>query len=109
MLANEITVTDGTTPGVFDLISREGTNSIRRQTGVDSDVSGQLNIKNTVDLSSSSTKKNRHLAPQFIGYEKDATTGEISTCTVHTVIVRDKAYSDEGVALLVAYNGSFLG
>lgn len=100
MIANTVTLTDGTTPISYDLVSREGMNSKRVQTVVASDVAGNLTIKNTVG--SSPATKNRHLM-QLQAVEVDGTTGDVHEGSVHIVISRDKKYSDAGLLLLLEY------
>lgn len=94
MLTNSITLTDGTTPLTYDLVSRQGMSSGRREDGADSDVAGILEIKNTV-APLALTTKNRHLIKITV-IEKDA-DGVYSTASVHASIVRDKAVSDAAI------------
>lgn len=100
MLSNTITVNDGTTDHSFDLVSREGMSSVRRETNTSSELGSVFNIKNTVDLSATS-QPNRHLV-QFQKSEKDATTGELYPVTVHMVVTRHKKASDAFVKEQVA-------
>lgn len=94
MLTNTITLSEdgGTTTADYDLVSREGMSSMRRETGVDSALGSALIIKNTVDINNPSAK-NRHLI-QLVGNEEDATTGELYPYSVHAVISRDKNVTD---------------
>lgn len=101
MLSNTLTVTDGTTPVNFDLVSREGMKSIRREDGATSQTARTLSIQNTVDPFNQAAK-NRHYA-QLIWNEVNAETGVISNGACHTVITRDKLLTDASVIQNVAY------
>lgn len=105
MLDNELTLNDGTADHVYDLVSRSGMNSMRREDSVDSELASALIINNTVDLNS--LANNRHLV-QFKLNEKDATTGELYSCVVHMVINRHKKFSDAGVLNLCARLKAYL-
>lgn len=107
MLANTITLADAVPANhVFDLVSRLGMESIRRETGVVSAEERALTIKNTVPLNNP-TAKNRHLV-QFTGYEVDATSGELYPYSVHAVISRHKAVTDGTVLQKCFLLGTFL-
>jgi len=107
MLANTITLNDGTSDHLYDLVSRKGMESIRRETGVSSTLGSSLVIKNTVDLNSP-TAKNRHLV-QLVKSELNATTGIFMPYSVHAVVTRDKGVSDANITLMVAQLAAFLG
>lgn len=106
MLSNEITLSDGTDSHTYDLVSRVGMNSIRRHTTDDSAKGRALIIKNTVDISPTSTAQNRHLI-QLMRSEINPTTSEKYALSVHVVIARDKDVDDallkKEIAQLVAF------
>lgn len=107
MLSNTITLTDvAVADHPFDLVSREGMSSVRRETGVASNLASSLIIKNTVDLSSP-TKQNRHLV-QLTLNEIDGTTGEVYPCSVHIVIARHKMHSDASIKDMLAELASLI-
>lgn len=92
MLPDTITLADMTPANhSYDLVSRQGMNSDRRETGVASKIASVLSIKNTVDLSSDAV--NRHLI-RFGWNDVDATTGELYPCSVHVIIQRHKLADD---------------
>lgn len=101
MLSNTVTLSNdgGTTTADYDLVSREGMNSVRRETGVASELASALIIKNTVDINSQ-TAKNRHLL-QLTKNEEDATTGELYPYSCHVVVSRDKRVTDANVKLML--------
>jgi len=107
MLANTITLNDGTSDHVYDLVSRQGMESLRRETGVSSSLNSGLTVKNTVDLGNASAQ-NRHLV-QIARKEIDATTGAEYKGSVHCVISRDKNFTDAELALMIAQLCAFLG
>lgn len=109
MLNNTLTYVDAaTTSRSYDLISREGMNSLRRETtaGVASSNNSGLAIKQTIDLYAP-TKANRHLV-QFTYTEVDS-EGRTYPITVHAVITRHKQASDAEVLNQVALLADFLG
>ena len=106
MLSNTIQLTDGTTPLDYDLISREGMESIRRETVVDSSVAGTLIIKNTIDLNNSTTK-NRHLI-QLQEKQVDAVTGEVYEGSVHVVVARHKSFTDAELKIMLLRLADFI-
>lgn len=107
MLANTLTLADdNAVEHNFDLVSRIGMDSIRREVGVSSDQGSSLQIKNTVDLNAP-TAKNRHLV-QLTWNEIDEITGEIRPCSIHAVISRTKGSSDETLASKAYMLGLFL-
>lgn len=92
MLSNTITLADDSaTDHSYDLVSRSGMTSDRRETGVASSIGSVLSIKNTVVLNDDSP--NRHLI-RFGWNEVDGTTGELYPCSVHAVITRHKLATD---------------
>lgn len=96
MLANTITLADDVPANHnYDLVSRSGMNSDRRETGVASNVESVLSIKNTVVLGGKSDT-NRHLI-RFGWNEVDAVTGELYPCAVHAVITRHKMAPDAAI------------
>lgn len=106
MLANTITLTNATpTDHIYDLVSREGMSSIRRDTTLESSLNSALVIKNTVDLGNVAAR-NRHLIQLSRNYE-DA-EGVIHPYSVHLVISRAKAVPDADVELLVSEMKDFL-
>jgi hypothetical protein len=106
MLSNTITLNDGVDDNTYDLVSREGMNSIRRETGVSSTIGSALVIKNTVDLNAPTTK-NRHLI-QLSQNEIDGTTGEKYPFSVHVVITRDKNVADATIKKLCVELAAFI-
>lgn len=95
MLANTISLDDqAPSTFTFDLVSREGMESVRRETtaGVTSAEGSVLKISNTVDLSAPNNK-NRHLV-QLQWNDIDGTTGDLYPGSVHVVIARHKKVSD---------------
>lgn len=107
MLANSLTLADDSAVNhTFDLVSREGMNSIRRETSVSSNVGSAMLIKHTLDLNAPD-KVNRHLV-QFNWNEIDGTTGDIYPCSVHLVISRHKSASDAAITERVHQLESFI-
>jgi hypothetical protein len=98
MLSNTLSPEYNSNPDTYDydLVSRQGMESIRRQVGAPSAEGRALTIKNTVDLSAP-TKANRHLV-QFTYTEIDETTGEKYPVSVHAVVSRHKMATDAGIA-----------
>lgn len=100
MLSNTITLTDGAvTDHIYDLVSREGYTSVRRDTTLESSLNSTLTMKSTIDASNP-TAKNRHLI-QVSRSVADAVTGELYPMSAHIVISRDKRISDAVVEALV--------
>lgn len=97
MLSNTITLSNdgGTTTADYDLVSRQGMESVRREVGIDSALGSALVIKNTVDINSP-TAKNRHLI-QLVTNEE--ISGELYPFSVHVVISRDKTVTDSAIKL----------
>lgn len=112
MLSNIITLHDlaAVDPVIhsYDLVSRLGMSSLRRETTVGSVSSDQsaLTIKNTVDMQS--PKPNRHLIKLSRSFEVNATTGERQDVSVHVVITRGKSVSDDQVLLMCNQLASFM-
>jgi len=98
MLSDTLQLTDGTTPLDYELVSREGMNSVRVETTADSDVAAKLIIKNTIP--SSLTSKRRHLF-QLSQVEEDGTTGDIYEASCHVVISRDLKFSDAEILIML--------
>lgn len=106
MLANSLTLNDGTADHVYDLVSREGMSSVRRELSTDSADGHALVIKNTIDLSNPSAK-NRHLV-QFNWNEVSA-EGDVYPASVHVVISRHKLVTDAEIEVKIAQLAAFLG
>jgi hypothetical protein len=106
MLDNQITLNDGTDDHVYDLVSREGMTSVRRELSTDSADAHALIIKNTIDMSNPSSK-NRHLV-QFTWNEVSA-EGVTYPASVHIVIARHKLVTDAEISVKVAQLAAFLG
>jgi hypothetical protein len=106
MLTDQITLADSEAADhVYTLSFREGYNSIRREDGVSSDQGSALEVKNTIDISS--TKPNRHLIKVTCAWQ-DEVTGIYERVTAHCVITRDKGLSDADVISVVTRLGDFL-
>lgn len=106
MIADILTLNDGTGTSptgdhTFQLVSREGMSSIRRDVtaGIPSTAMASLVIKHTID-EKSKTKPNRHLVMSKFT-EQDA-TGVDQQSQVHCVITRAKKATDAQVAKQVA-------
>lgn len=107
MLTDVITLNDGVANRAFTLVSRNGMDSIRRETtaGTSSSSLSALTIKNTID-EKSKTKPNRHLmAITFTEYD---TAGLPQTHTVHAVVTRAKGSTDAAVIKSVEMLAAFL-
>jgi hypothetical protein len=94
MLSNTLTLNDGTTDHDYDLVSREGMNSIRRETGVDSHLASSLVIKNTVDLGNSAARNRHFVALQGFYEDTVDNPGILLPWSVHVVISRHKLVPD---------------
>lgn len=101
MLADTLTLNDGTADQSFQLISREGMSSKRRNVtaGVPSTAMAALTIKHTID-EKSKTKPNRHLLQT--NYTEVDAAGIDRGIQVHVVITRDKKATDDQVLKCVA-------
>jgi len=101
MLSDTISVNDGVAARTYNLVSRVGMESVRRETtaGVTSTNLSGITIKHTLDDKSPS-KLNKHLV-QFTYTEVDA-QGVRQVCTAHMVITRAKAATDAQVKKQVA-------
>lgn len=106
MLANQITLNDGTDNHIFDLVSRSGMNSVRRETGVSSTLASVMEIKNDVDLNSA-TKHNRHLV-RLAYNDVDAVTGDLYPVSVHLVVSRHKKADDATILKKITCLADFL-
>lgn len=106
MLANQITLNDGTDNHVYDLVSRSGMTSVRRETGVSSTLGSVFEIKNDIDLAAP-TKHNRHLV-RLAYNDVDAVTGEVYPVSVHLVVSRHKKADDAKILKTVTCLGDFL-
>lgn len=107
MLTDAIVLNDGVVARTFTLVSREGMNSVRRETtaGTPSSAMSSLSIKHTID-EKNLTKPNRHLlAITFTTYDA---AGKACTSTAHAVITRAKGSADADVIKLVEMLGAFL-
>lgn len=108
MLSDVITINDGVTARGYTLVSRQGMDSVRRETtaGVVSGSLSGLVIKHTLD-DKAKTKPNRHLVS--ITFTEYDAAGSPQTTTVHTVITRAKGATDTCVKKLVQMQSAFLG
>lgn len=104
MLSNTITLNDGVADALYDLVSRQGMESVRRETGVSSNLASALIIKNTVDLNAP-TAKNRHLI-QLSGLE--SVSDVLYPYSVHCVISRDKNVTDASIKLKLVELAAFI-
>lgn len=107
MLTDVISLNDGAVARAFTLVSREGMNSVRRETtaGTSSSSLSGLTIKHTLD-DKAKTKPNRHLAA--ITFTEIDAAGIAQTATCHVVITRAKGHSDAGVRKLVNMLAAFM-
>ena len=107
MLSNSVVLVDDLAANhTYDLVSRQGMESIRREDGVASNLGSALLIKNTVDMNAP-TAKNRHLV-QLVWNEIDGTTGEIYPASVHAVITRHKMVADSAIISKLDELASFI-
>lgn len=108
MLADVISINDGVAARSYTLVSRNGMDSVRRETtaGIASSALSGMTIKHTLD-DKAKTKPNRALVS--ITYTEYDTAGVPQTATVHTVITRAKGVSDTCVKKLVQMQSAFLG
>lgn len=108
MLTDVVTINDGVAARAYTLVSRQGMDSVRRETtaGVASSSLSGLTIKHTLD-DKAKTKANRHLVS--ITFTEYDTAGIAQTTTVHTVITRAKGATDTCVKKLVQMQSAFLG
>lgn len=99
MLADTISLNDGSTARTYNITSREGMDSIRVETtaGVTSAENSTLMIKHTLDRKAPN-KPNRHLVALSKSYTDAA--GKVHTVTVHMVITRAKGAPDSLVLSL---------
>jgi hypothetical protein len=107
MITDIVTVNDGTKDRSFTLVSREGMNSVRRETtaGVLSKSNSNLAIKHQMDPKAT-TKPNRHLVA-FSETEYDA-NGKALVGTVHIVITAPKEATDALIDKLAVMTTAFL-
>lgn len=107
MLTDVITINDGAANRAYTLVSREGMDSVRRETtaGVASSSMSGLVVKHTLD-DKARNKPNRHLVS--ITFTEYDTAGSPQVSTVHTVITRAKGATDATVKKLVAMQAAFL-
>jgi hypothetical protein len=108
MLTDVITLNDGVAPRAYTLVSRNGMDSVRRETtaGVSSASQSALTIKHTLD-DKKLTKANRHLVSlSFTEYD---TAGIACTTTAHAVITRAKGATDAQVKKQAEMLAEFLG
>lgn len=108
MINDSVTLNDGTANRTYQLVSRIGMDSIRRETtaGVSSASMSKMEIKNTIDDKATS-KPNRHLV-KFTFTEYDA-AGKPLVSTVHCVITRAKGATDDTVIKLAELCAAFVG
>lgn len=94
MLDNTITLNDGTNSKTYDLVSRQGMESLRRETtsGVPSREGSTLKVSNTIDTNNLAAK-NRHLV-QLYWKDDDADGVPAYEGSVHVVIARHKNVTD---------------
>lgn len=106
MLSDTLTLNNGAADQTFQLVSRVGMDSMRRNTtaGVTSSENFKFVVKNTIDDKKDS-KPNRHLI-LVTATETDA-NGVKSTAQVHRVITRSKGFTDAGILKLVAIANDF--
>lgn len=110
MLNNTITLQDSVPNSyTFDLVSRAGMTSIRRETtaGVSSSEGSVLKISNTVDLNAPNTK-NRHLV-QLSWTDYDATTNAPYQASVHVIVSRHKMVTDAKILAKLQQLADFFG
>lgn len=107
MLDNTVTANDGTNNHTYDLVSRQGMESLRRETGVPSREGSCLKISNTIDLSNLEAK-NRHLI-QFFWKDDDADGVPSYEGSVHVVIARHKNVTDAKLLLKLAQLADLIG
>lgn len=106
MIADSITLTNvAVADQIYDLISREGMNSVRRHTTASSALQKAVNIKHTLDLKAK-TKPNRHLVA-VTAATQDADGNDLAY-SAHVVITRHKQATDADVTDAVAELVSFL-
>lgn len=108
MISDSITLNDGVADRTFALVSREGMNSIRRETtaGVSSASQSMVQVKHTIDLKATG-KPNRHLVSlTFTEYDS---SGKPLPITVHAVITRHKSASDAATLKLAEMLANFIG
>jgi hypothetical protein len=96
MLSNTIVLNDGVDDASYDLVSRSGMTSLRREVGVDSSEGSSLKIANTVDITAPETK-NRHLVQ--LSWTDYGTNGEPYPASVHVVVTRHKMVDDAKIKL----------
>jgi hypothetical protein len=97
MLDNVLTLTDDSAADHdYDLVSREGMNSVRRDRAVSSDLTNSLVIKNNINLNAMN-QENRHLV-QLNWKEKDPLTGEYYSASAYMVVARHKKITDASIA-----------
>lgn len=108
MLTDAITVNDGVADRTYTLVSREGMNSVRRETtaGVLSSAMSSFVVKHTID-DKSKTKPNRHLVS--ITYSEADASGNPLTITAHAVLTRAKGATDAEVLKQAEMLANFLG
>jgi len=92
MFDNVIVLSDGANKS-YDLISRTGMKSLRRELGVASNTASTLAIEHSIDLNNPSTK-NRHLTKLSWNEVID---GVVYPASVHVVISRHKMVSDTSI------------
>lgn len=94
MLDNTITLNDGVNNKTYDLVSRQGMESLRRETtsGVPSREGSTLKVSNTIDTNNLAAK-NRHLI-QLYWKDDDADGVPSYEGSVHVVVARHKNVTD---------------
>lgn len=94
MLTDTITLNDGVGDKTYALVSRQGMESLRRETtsGVPSREGSTLKVSNTIDINNQSAK-NRHLI-QLFWKDDDADGQPAYEGSVHVVIARNKNVAD---------------
>lgn len=107
MFSNTITLNDGTNDHLFDLVSRQGMKSDRREQSVASQAASVLTLQNTIDLNNQAAT-NRHFI-RFGWNDIDATTGELYPGSVHAVVQRHKLVDDANIIIKCALLSAFLG
>jgi len=106
MLSNTIILNDGVGDNTYDLVSRSGMSSVRREVGSASSEASALTIKNTIDLNAPETK-NRHLVQ--ISWNEIGSEGQVYPASVHVVVSRHKMVSDAEIKSRCAEMAAFIG
>lgn len=108
MLTEVISLNDGAVARTYQLVSRIGMDSIRRETTAATPATAQsmFVVKHTIDAKKPS-KPNRHLVS--LTYSEITASGLPAAVTVHAVITRNKLVSDGEVLKQAEMLANFLG